>query len=368
MKVFFTLASLGSGGSERVVSLLANSMSERGHEVEIICLKYIDSYYQVNKEVKVAFLSDEVSSKGNDEGCMPYRHVIASRSTVIGKMCWLRRYCMQNMPDVVIAFTEGVYCATIVALLGTGIKVIASERNDPRYMSIKRNIVKSLILPYSDWLVVQTEAIRKQFKGKIAEKISVIVNPVREEVWHGESDYKVKRIITVARLFPQKRLELAIRAFSIIARKYPDWSYVIYGDGPEKQALSDLISEFGLNGQVCLAGKTSQIVDELRRSSIFFMSSDYEGMSNSMVEAVCVGLPVVSTKVSGTDELVDEGKNGYVVEMGDVNGLANALDRLMGDSDRIEQFAKESREKSNLFRISRITDEWERLINHCVNK
>ena len=112
MKIVFTLASLGSGGAERVVSLLANKMAEQGHQVEIICLKFNDVYYKLHPDVKVTLAMKQTKNR-------------------ITEVSWLRKYVKQEKPDVVIAFTEGVYCFTIAALLGTKIPVIASERLDP---------------------------------------------------------------------------------------------------------------------------------------------------------------------------------------------------------------------------------------------
>ena len=94
MKIVFTLASLGSGGAERVVSLLANKMAEQGHQVEIICLKFNDVYYELHPDVKVTLAMEKTKNR-------------------LTEVFWLRKYIKQEKPDVVIAFTEGVYCFTI---------------------------------------------------------------------------------------------------------------------------------------------------------------------------------------------------------------------------------------------------------------
>ena len=110
MKIIYTLASLGSGGAERVVSLLANQMNAQGHQIEIICLKYDDVYYQTDEGVKVV-LAEHLGKS-------------------IPELKWLRKHVREEKPDVVIAFTEGVYCFTIAALLWRKIPWIGSERLD----------------------------------------------------------------------------------------------------------------------------------------------------------------------------------------------------------------------------------------------
>ena len=414
MNITFLTASLGSGGAERVVSLLANRMSEMGHQVEIICLMYDDIYYQTKPEVKLTVVPRVCP--GN----------------LIKRLFWLRRYVQKSGTEVCVAFTEGVYCATICALLGTGIPVIASERLDPHYMSWQRNLLKKIFLPHAAWLVVQTEHIKSYFKGKVAKKTSIILNPVNEKVFEIANDndddnenyltehkdtktqrvvnderlmvngdgltVKENTIISVARLFPQKRQEVLIKAFAKFAEKYPEWKLVIYGEGPERAKLEKLIASLNeneshlntkdtktqrvvngeglmVNGErlkikkrILLPGRCETIIKELNKAKIFALSSDYEGLSNAMLEAVCVGLPIVSTRVSGTDELICEGVNGYVVDCGDTDALAEALEKLMGDEKKIQQFSAESRKMAEQFRLDHIVRDWLELMERVIKK
>lgn len=353
MNILFTLASLGSGGAERVVTILANRMNAMGHQVEIVCLKYDDVYYQTDDGVKVV-LADHLGHN-------------------LPELFWLRKHIFQEKPDVVIAFTEGVYCFTIAALLGIKIPVIASERLDPLAMTWKRNLLKRLLLPYADWLVVQTKTIKEYFPKSIQKKISVIYNPVKNEAFasidNGQwiIDSKENRIISVARLFPQKNQEMMIKAFAQIVNKYPDWKLVIYGEGPRRQSLQLIIDNLQLTNRVLLPGRTEKVIEELQKSKIFCLSSDYEGMSNSMIEAICVGLPIVSTKVSGTDELIEDGINGYLVEIGDERGMANALEELIQNEEMMKQMAEKNKQKAVLFHLDTIMNEWMELINQVRN-
>ena len=354
MKIVFTLASLGSGGAERVVSLLANKMAEQSRQVEIICLKFNDVYYKLHPDVKVTLAMQQTKKR-------------------LTEVFWLRKHIKQGKPDVVIAFTEGVYCFTIAALLGTKIPVIASERLDPSAMTWKRNLLKRLLLPYVDWLVVQTKTIKDYFPKSIQKKTSIIFNPVKDEALASSRDNgqwtmdnKANRIISVARLYPQKNQEMMIRAFAKIADKYPDWQLVIYGEGPLRAQLEALVSSFKLQERVLLPGRTENVIDELKKSKIFCLSSDYEGMSNSMIEAICVGLPIVSTKVSGTDELIQDGVNGLLVDIGDEQGLTDALEKLIQDESLMKQMGETNKLKVSLFHIDTIMNEWMELINRVM--
>ena len=373
IKITFVLASLGSGGAERVVSLLANKMAEQGHQVEIICLKFNDIYYQTDPRVRVTLAMQQTKNR-------------------LTELFWLRKYVKRQKSDVVIPFTEGVYCFTILSLLGTGIPIIASERLDPAAMSLTRKLLKRLLLPYADWLVVQTQSIKEYFPKKIQAKTSIIYNPVVTEVFkspdglhvqganpassvqssntpiEGMGQEKLNRIISVGRLYPQKNQEMMIRAFAKVADEFPDWQLVIFGEGPLRAELEFLVSSFKLEGRVLLPGRTEHVIEELRKSKIFCMSSDYEGMSNSMIEAICVGLPIVTTDVSGVKELIEDGENGFVVPCGDVNEMETALLKLLSDDTLRQAFAAKNSSKKVLFKLDNVVKQWLSLINLIIYK
>ena len=357
MTITFLLASLGSGGAERVVSLLVNKMVERGHQVEIICLKFNDIYYQTDSRVKVTLAMQQTKNR-------------------LTELFWLRKYVKKQKPDVVIPFTEGVYCFTILSLLGTGIPIIASERLDPAAMSPARKLLKSLLLPYADWLVVQTQSIKDYFPKSIQKKTSIIYNPVVADVFREidngqlkiENEGKLNRIISVGRLYPQKNQEMMIRAFAKVADEFPDWQLVIYGEGPLRESLESIVESLEMQGRVLLPGRTEHVIEELRKSKIFCMSSDYEGMSNSMIEAICVGLPIISTKVSGTEELIKDGKNGFIVNKGDEDSFASKIKYLCENGKQRLLIGNRNHCLAKTFQIDTIVNEWEHLITSIIKK
>lgn len=371
MKIIFCLASLGSGGAERVVSLLAEKMVEQGHQIQILCLKYNDVYYQTSERITVVFVKQYVKNN-------------------ISELFWLRRYIKKENPDVVIAFTEGVYCFTICALLGSGIPIIASERLDPSAMSWNRKLLKKLLLPYADWLVVQTQSIKEYFPKKIQKKTSIIYNPVNEEVFkspdglhvqganiassvqssntpmEGGSQERLNRIISVGRLYPQKNQQMMIRAFAEVADEFPDWQLVIYGEGPLRNNLELIIDSLQLRGRVLLPGRTEHVIEELRKSKIFCLSSDYEGMSNAMIEAICVGLPILTTDVSGVSELIKDGKNGSVVAVKDIDSYSIKLRQLLIDCTRRREYGDFNKNLASLFSIDAVVSLWLSLVDQIV--
>jgi len=128
------------------------------------------------------------------------------------------------------------------------------------------------------------------------------------------------------------------------------------------------VESLDLKDRVLLPGRTEHVIDELRKSKIFCLSSDYEGLSNSMIEAICVGLPVVSTKVSGTEELIRDGVNGLLVEIGEEKGMADALEKLMQDGELVNNMGEINRENASRFRQDAIVNDWINLVRCVVSE
>lgn len=357
MNIYLITATLTSGGSERVMSILANELSKKGHQVSIICINKHIVFYPISDDVKVVFAEDEVG--GN---------------SLLRKILWLRKYVQGVRPDVVIPFMEAVYCFTLLSLIGIHVPVISSERIDPRKSPFFRNILRRIFLPLTTHLVVQTEAIKSFYPSFIRKKTSVIYNPVSDEVFREmdngklaiENEKKLNRIISVGKLDEQKNQQLLIRAFSKISPLFPDLQLVIYGEGPLRENLESLVRSLGLEGKVLLPGRTEHVIDEMRKSKLFCFSSDYEGMSNALLEAICVGLPIITTNVSGASELVQDGVNGFIVNIRDGEQMINAMKRLLSDENMMNQFSEVNIRKASQFSIDKIVGQWESLICEVV--
>ena len=369
MKLSFITANLGSGGAERVTSLLANEFCKKGHDVVIIFFRDRLIFYELDSRIKIVVIGEECHS-----------------NAMWRKMLWLRKYVKESKPDVVIPFRVSVYCTTILSLLGLSVRIVASERIDPRIPDSYWTLIRKILLPFANHLVVQTNYIKSYYPKFIQKKTTVIPNPVRDEVFSlprsssitinpspkGEEsikcEEKLNRIISVARLYPQKNQKMMIEAFAKIAGNFPDWQLVIFGEGPLRATLESLVSSLKLQGRVLLPGRTEHVIEELRRSKIFCLSSDYEGMSNSMIEAICVGLPIITTKVSGSEYFIKENKNGFLLERNDVDGMEKAMRKLMSDENLKKIMGDNNRQQANVFKIEHIFQQWENVVNKVVNR
>lgn len=357
--ILFVTSTLTSGGSERVMSLLANELADRNYQVTIICLNKQIVFYPINKKVNIVFAEKETQS-----------------SFLLKKIAWFRKYVDDNRPDVVIPFMEAVYCVTLFSLIGISVPIISSERIDPRKSPFIRNILRRIFLPLTTHLVVQTEKIRSFYPPFIRKKTSVIYNPVNDEVFHQieneelkiENGERLNRIISIGKLYPQKNQKLMIRAFARVADEFPEWQLVIFGEGPLRESLELIVESLEMKDRILLPGRTEHVVEELKKSKVFCFSSNFEGMSNAIIEAICVGLPIVSTNVSGASELIEEGKGGNIVPCGDVDQFVQALQKLMRNRNIQESMSEYNLKKASMFKLDIIVDQWEQLILKVVHK
>lgn len=350
MKIVFVTATLTSGGSERVISLLANAFCTKGHEVDIVCLNKHIVYYPIDAKVTIHFAEEEIKS-----------------TSLPKKIRWFRNYIKDTKPDVVIPFMEAVYCVTLLALIGVNVPIISSERIDPRRSPFVRNILRRVFLPLTTHLVVQTQDIKDFYPSFIKKKTTVIYNPVTEKVFSLPEVEKKNMIISVGRLYRQKNQQTLIKAFKMVADEFPSYKLVIYGEGPLREELEKLVNDLDLNERVLLPGVTDNVINKLNESKLFCLSSNYEGMSNALIEAICVGLPVITTKVAGTEELIKEGTNGDVVEIGNIEAMAKAMRNMLSDEEKMKIYGRANKNMANIFKTYTIVEQWEKTIENVIN-
>lgn len=350
MKIIFVTSTLTSGGSERVISLLANHFAEKGNNVEVVCLKEPVVFYPLRDDVKISFAEKEVGK------------------SLLSKIKWLRLRVIEDKPDVVVSFMILVYLTTLFSLMGVNVPIVTSERNDPGSFSWWKRVLRKILLPCATCHVVQTQKIKDYYTEGIKRKTVIIGNPVTNKVFDVQPVEKKDIIINVARLFPQKNQQMLIRAFHTIKDQIPTYKLKIFGEGPERQRLQVTIDSLQLTDKVLLCGRSERVLEEMNSSKIFVLSSNHEGLSNAMIEAICIGLPIVSTKVSGTEELIENGVNGILTDVGDEKQMAEALLRVAKDDSLRNIMETANRKKAAQFKEDKVLEQWENLLQKVACK
>ena len=163
----------------------------------------------------------------------------------------------------------------------------------------------------------------------------------------------------------QKNHKMMISAFSRIAEKHPETNVHIYGEGQERSALQSMIDSNGLNGRVILEGNCDAIFDVLHKNKFFVMCSDYEGLSNALLEAMISGMICVSTDWNGVEDVIQHGKNGYITPRRDDAKLAELLDQLLSNNN-MSDVAANAIETAAKYELNEIIKIWFEEVESCI--
>ena len=348
-KYVFFIGTLNNGGAERVISILTKHMAEAGKQVEIVLYYDQEPFYSIHPDVEVVRIQKETGTKG-----------------ILKNILWLRKYIKANS-DVLVSFLAPFNILAIAASLGLGKKIIVADRNDPRFVPSNTIIRKArdLLYRFSDGVVVQNTGNKEYFSATVQKKSAVIFNPVDLGEKRGQAlrTDKKKRIVSVGRLMPQKNQEMLLEAFAGARKDFPEYSLTIYGEGNYRDRLEAKINEFGLEGYVEMPGSKKDVFDLISDAELFVLSSNYEGMPNALIEAMCLGLPVISTAVSGTSDLIEDGVNGRVVEIGNKEQMAAAMRELLASADTRQKYAERAVLVNDKLEVNGIMEEWMKFID-----
>ena len=274
----------------------------------------------------------------------------------------LRKLYRQQKPDVVVSFITRTNICAILAGIGVDVPVIVSERNNPMVDPASRSTrkLRNLVYPLADGFVFQTKFAKECFPASIQNRSAVIFNPVSNSVMDTSAVVKRKRIIAVGRLEPQKNYSMMLRALARILPKYPKYCVDIFGLGGLFQKIQSEIDEMGMSGRVVLRGFSSRTIAEMAESEIYLMTSDFEGMPNALMEAMCVGCACISTDAPayGARELIRDGDNGFLIPVNDEQALCRKLESLLSNPLKIKEFGEKAREVYSCFNVEAVVDQW----------
>lgn len=175
------------------------------------------------------------------------------------------------------------------------------------------------------------------------------------------SDVTEKRVIAVGRLDYQKGFDRLIKAWKMVQQsgRFNDWKLDIFGQGEWKDMLNRMIDDYGIAGTTSINAPTKQIGDEYAKSSMLVMSSNYEGFPMVMIEAMACGLPVVSFDFKcGPKDIIDDGKNGIIVHDGDIEGLANAMMKLMDNQPLRKTMSENAKKVVDTYSEENVMKQW----------
>lgn len=178
---------------------------------------------------------------------------------------------------------------------------------------------------------------------------------------------KHKRIVMLARLMPQKRIDLMIRVWALIAQRHPDWQVRVLGEGMERNSLQRQIDEAGLSNSFLLCGAVKNVSTELEQADILCLTSEYEGFGIVLIEAMRMGVPVLSMEYVGVHDIIEHNTDGVVVAFGNVEKYACELERLMLSEVERKRLAHNAYQSVRRFDKETVMQKWVELFQAVSN-
>ena len=284
----------------------------------------------------------------------------------------LRSYIKNEAPDVVISFMGMANKRMLIATRRLNVAKIVSVRNDPNKeygSTLLHKLIARYLFNKADCVVLQTTDAARYFGKKIRSKSNIILNPISDRFYKKSYDPNDKNIISVGRLEPQKNYKLLIEAFAIIAEDFPNHNLIIYGEGYQKDELARDIYRHNLEGRVFLPGNQNNVEDVLSKAKLFVLSSDYEGLPNALMEAMAVGVPVISTDCpcGGPKELTQGGKTGLLTDCGNSELLAEKIRNVLNmTTDQLLELSDKEKTRASEFSLDVIMKQWETCIENSI--
>ena len=325
IRMMFVISSMSANGAERVMSLLVNKACEQGNDVALVLVSRNIVSYPLDERVRIKFVG---------------------ASSTFERIANLRKQMKQFEPDVVVSFLTTCNMYSCIAALGLGIPLVISERNDPikNCPSSKRRLVRNIVYRFASGSVFQTEDAAKCFPKAIQRNAVIIPNPVKDNLPFVDYTAHSQEIVAAGRLVAQKNYPMMLEAFKLFKDRFPNYILKIYGEGEEKEKLQNLAKSLHIETDVHFEGLVHDLHERIRTASMYVLSSDYEGISNSLLEALSMGLPCVSTDCpcGGSRHLINSERNGLLVPVGDAKAFAAAMERIASDSTYAETLGKEA--------------------------
>lgn len=321
-------SSLTPGGTQRSVAEAVNYLAKREDtEVSLVLTFKKERFFKIDKSVNLVEPDIERSS-------------LPKVLYFIFLIFYLRKWVSKIKPDTI--YNAGYNSFVVFALIGKSEPLYISNRSNPKQKrSVFYKIVRKLMYRRADGILAQTSLAKDVYQKDVGNgNVVIIPNTLRQlNLRNKKNDRKI--ILSVGRLIKSKGFDLLIEIF---ARANTDnWRLVILGDGPEMEELHDLSKKLNIEKKVELKGFTKDVDSYLQKSEIFAFTSLSEGYPNALLEALCTPLASISFDCdAGPRDLIDDGKNGFLVPLGDLDFYVKRLNQLIENKELREKFRQES--------------------------
>lgn len=332
------------GGTEHMTAWLANRLANK-HDVSIISLHMQGTvFYKLASNIAVYPLS----------------------ATTVLRQCKEIRNILEHVnTNVVICVDIGTSYFGVFAAKALKIPIITWEHSNfyNNWWSRSYPYIRHFAARKSDAMVVLTDRDKHNYESNIKKcvPVSVIANPATKGVY--SYDGVSKTILSAGLLSRIKRFDRIVPIGKTVFSRYPDWKWVICGNGPERENLERAVKEAGLQDNILFRGSVSDMDTEYAGAAMYVLTSEMEGLPMVLLEAKSHGLPIVSFDIeTGPSDIVRDGVNGYLVKPGDIDAMAGKICELIGNDALRQKFSENAALDMEKFDEERIVKQWEALM------
>ncbi len=350
--VFFIGNLSHAGGTERVLTVIANGLSDRGYPVSIISL-WGDGkpFFSLNKKIPVYWVKKNRCGKG-----------------IPGNLCYLIQTLKLDSPDFLIDVDIILGCYSFLLKCRFPNLHWISWEHFSYYHHFQKNrvlrkIMRRMTGRYADWLIVLTEEDKNCYQKNLSLHcgISRIYNPVPyESAFSKKKEFSV--ILAAGRLTESKGFDLLIRSWKLLEKSYPMWQILVVGEGENERKLKKIIQKEKLK-RFRLAGITDNIENYYEKAAFFVLPSRSEGFGMVLIEAMHYALPVISYNCkTGPKEIIAHGRSGFLIEPENIKAFADKMALLMKNRTLRREMGENAKKSVEKFNKEKILDEWEALL------
>ena len=348
-KIIILTISIANDGAGRVLSELSAEWVKRGCKVTIIQTG-ADNYgvhYSLPDGIEIINIRPVTKVK-----LIRYIYDIKQIVSILKK----------NPDAIVVAFIVASIFISGIASLFVKNRIVVSERNNPRECpsgKIQRKL-RDWAFCRANCCVFQTDDAKRMFPRRVQLKGVIIPNPINGNLPIPYCEKRRKVIVAVGRLHPQKNFSMLLEAFSWFHRNHQEYSLEIYGQGNERETLEQLAIRLEIDSFVVMPGYTNNVYEKMRDAAMYVSSSDYEGISNSMLEALGMGVPTIVTDcpVGGAKMIIRNNINGILVPVGDTDALCSAMKKIANDERFAKSLSEEAAKIREDYKLEVIADKW----------
>ena len=362
-KIIFHLNCLEQGGAERVVTNLSGQFAQDGFDVIIATEWEAKNEFTINSEIRRIHvgLVKEDETKGR---------VVQNLNRIKN----LRKLIIVEKPDLVIAFARKANYRALISTIGMKVPIVISIRTNPvgHYDGVTDKLLAAVLFKRAAGCVFQTEGARDFFAKPVQEKSRIILNPIHDKYIGREiPESRTMEIVHVGRLVDFKNQPMLILAFAEIHKKYPAYTLKLFGgdskDGT-KEILEAIILEKSLQECVKLIGANDNLEAEVEKAAFFAFTSNWEGLPNAVMEAMALGLPVVSTDCpcGGPATLIRSGENGILIPVKDQKALEKAMEWMIEHPVEAHEMGKKAKEIGKIANSNAIYLQWKNYVEELI--